>query len=130
MATWPANGDSDWNTKMLAYLAVEHTTDGHHKYPVDGTPTEVRTLYLTGTLDSDSTTAAAHGITGINNILSVTAVIFDTGLSRYLVTDYERDNVDATTGFRITYDGTSVFVSGVGTSQQGQSFRIKINYLI
>lgn len=31
MATWPANGDTDWNTKMLAYLAVEHETDGTHK---------------------------------------------------------------------------------------------------
>ncbi len=31
MATWPANDDTDWNTKMLAYLAVEHETDGTHK---------------------------------------------------------------------------------------------------
>jgi hypothetical protein len=27
---WPANGDPDWNTKMLANLAVEHTTEGKH----------------------------------------------------------------------------------------------------
>ena len=31
MATWPANAETDWNTKMLAYLAVEHETDGTHK---------------------------------------------------------------------------------------------------
>lgn len=31
MATWPANGATDWNTLMLAYLAVEHNTDGTHK---------------------------------------------------------------------------------------------------
>lgn len=31
MATWPANADTDWNTKMLAYLAIEHNTDGTHK---------------------------------------------------------------------------------------------------
>ncbi len=30
MADWPANGETDWNTKMLAYLAVEHSTDGTH----------------------------------------------------------------------------------------------------
>lgn len=34
MATWPANGETDWNTKMLAYLAVEHNTDGTHDIPV------------------------------------------------------------------------------------------------
>jgi hypothetical protein len=30
MAEWPGNGDTDWNTKMLAYLAVGHATDGTH----------------------------------------------------------------------------------------------------
>ena len=33
MATWPANTETDWNTKMLAYLAVEHETDGTHAEP-------------------------------------------------------------------------------------------------
>lgn len=28
---WPANGETDWNTKMLAYLAIGHNTDGKHK---------------------------------------------------------------------------------------------------
>ena len=31
MANWPATGDTDWNTKMLAYLAIEHNTNGTHK---------------------------------------------------------------------------------------------------
>ena len=31
MVAWPANGNTDWNTKMLAYLAVGHNTDGTHK---------------------------------------------------------------------------------------------------
>lgn len=31
MATWPVNGDTDWNTKMLAYLAVSFNTDGTPK---------------------------------------------------------------------------------------------------
>lgn len=28
MANWPANGEEDWNTKMLANLAVSHETNG------------------------------------------------------------------------------------------------------
>ena len=30
MAVWPANGEVDWNTKMLANLAIGHATDGTH----------------------------------------------------------------------------------------------------
>ena len=30
MADWPASGVTDWNTKMLANLAVGHDTDGTH----------------------------------------------------------------------------------------------------
>ncbi len=37
MATWPASGNTDWNTKMLAYLAVGHNTDGTHNQE-DSTP--------------------------------------------------------------------------------------------
>ena len=37
MATWPANGDTDWNAKMLAYLAIGHNTDGTHNQE-DWTP--------------------------------------------------------------------------------------------
>ncbi len=36
MATWPANGNTDWNTKMLAYLAVSFNTDGTPKASVFG----------------------------------------------------------------------------------------------
>jgi len=38
-AQWPANGATDWNTKMLAYLAVEHKTDGKHDITDGGSPT-------------------------------------------------------------------------------------------
>jgi len=37
MATWPANAETDWNTKMLAYLAIGHDTDGTHNQE-DWTP--------------------------------------------------------------------------------------------
>lgn len=32
---WPANGETDWNTKMLAYLAIGHNTDGTHRGIID-----------------------------------------------------------------------------------------------
>jgi hypothetical protein len=31
MADWPANGDTDWNTKMKANIDVGHDSDGTHK---------------------------------------------------------------------------------------------------
>ncbi len=31
MADWPANGETEWNTKMLANLAIGHDTDGTHR---------------------------------------------------------------------------------------------------
>ena len=37
MATWPANAETDWNTKMLAFLAIGHDVDGTHNQE-DWTP--------------------------------------------------------------------------------------------
>lgn len=36
MATWPANGDTNWNTSMLAFLAVSFNTDGTLKSSIFG----------------------------------------------------------------------------------------------
>ncbi len=33
MATWPANAETDWNTKMKAFVDVEHNTDATHNIP-------------------------------------------------------------------------------------------------
>ncbi len=38
-AQWPANADTNWNTKMLAYLAIGHNTDGTHSNIDGDTPT-------------------------------------------------------------------------------------------
>jgi len=35
-AQWAATGDTDWNTKYLAYLAVDHNVDGTHKSSIFG----------------------------------------------------------------------------------------------
>jgi len=54
MATWPANAETNWNAKMLAYLAIEHDTDGTHA---------IDNMYGTGVSKSKDTnyTAATSG---------------------------------------------------------------------
>ncbi len=131
MAEWPANGATDWNTKMLAYLAVEHQTNGTHsiKWPIDGTDTRIFTKYLTGTLDSDNQTDVVHGITGIANILHVSASLFDDVGTVYRISDNQLAATVAA-GFKISYNDTSVFLSEVGANLQGNNFRIKIDYIL
>lgn len=131
MATWPANGETAWNTKMLAYLAIEHNTDGTHavKWPVDGTGTRIFTKYLTGTLDADSATDVAHGIAGIDNIYHCSILVFDGTVNVYRV--YEQFNSgDANKSLTVTLDGTNVIFSGVGAHLQGEKYRIKIDYIV
>lgn len=61
MATWPASGDTDWNTKMLAYLAVGHETDGTHNQE-DWSPTsytgEESVTFPNGYIQKTGTTAS------------------------------------------------------------------------
>jgi len=75
MATWPANGDTDWNTAMLAYLAVEHNTDGTHK---------VYSAYTT--LDSENNTMVkAHAyLAATNGWVFAYDTDTDTGESLYV----------------------------------------------
>lgn len=57
MATWPANSATDWNTKMLAYLAIGHETDGTHGtksgFQDRGDPAVID--YAVGDLTTDAT---------------------------------------------------------------------------
>lgn len=126
MATWPANGDTDWNTKSLAYLAVSHTTTGYHKFDVNGTLTDVRTKYLTGTLDADSQTNIAHGVT-VGNILSVSGVAYDDNYAVYVVSDHG-GVANADHSFQLRYDTTNIQFANVGQYLQGNSYRIRIDY--
>lgn len=128
MATWPANGDTDWNTKSLAYLAVSHTTTGYHKFDVNGTLTDVRTKYLTGTLDADSETSVAHGVT-VTNILHVSVICYNDDSSVYLASEM---NAAAYSGyeFKVQYDATNIIITGVGSYQQGNAYKIKIDYTV
>lgn len=127
MATWPATGDTDWNTKMLAHLAITHDTSGYNKHSVDGTGTRVYTKYLTGTLDADSETDIAHGVTDHDDILSITVLVGD-GADSYRLWDY-RAATDTTYTYYVIVKATNITITGVSTACQGEKYRIKIDYI-
>lgn len=77
MATWPATGDADWNTKMLAYLAVEHNTDGTHNISQIAAK-----MYLSANQ---------------NNLTSGTATIVQLDTD-----DYDTDTITDTAAYKIT----------------------------
>lgn len=140
MATWPANNDTDWNTKMLAYLAVEHNTDGTHdmhdteggymQVDVDSTKTNVYTKYFTGNLDADSSTSVAHGVTdALNKILSVTATAFNDSFSKATVGSFQ-DAAIAAHAWRLEFDGTNIQFNAVGSNVQGNRYTIRIDYIL
>ena len=109
--------------------AVGHDGDGYAYFDVDGSKTQVYTKYLTGTLDADSSTSVAHGVTGIDNILSVVVVCYNSTLSAYRVSEiYLASSV--TEGLAIRYDATNVIIAGVGAQLQGQKYRIAIDYKV
>lgn len=115
--------------KKYADAHAGHTGGEYYVYrDVDGTPTKVYTKYFTGTLDADSSTSVAHGITGVDNILSVSAAV-DNGSSTYLVIGF-RDNVKDVYTFEVTYDGTNVNITQVGATVQGEKYKIRIDYVI
>ena len=143
MADWPADGVTNWNATMKAFVDVEHNTDGTHKVEtiltdseaqytyadVDGTPTKVYTKYLTGTLDADAETVVVHGITGIDKILSVVAFAYNSSTSKYRVSEVFSPSV-AAHKFYVRFDATFVIFSDVGANVQGQKYRIKIDYIL
>ena len=138
MATWPANGNTDWNTKMLAYLAVEHNTDGTHsmhdatggyaQVDVDGVKTNVYTKYFTGNLDADASTSVAHGCTAAN-ILAVNVIAYDDVIVGYRVSEV-RLAAAADSALGIYYDATNVVIAGVGADLQGNAYRIKVDFTV
>lgn len=138
MAEWPANGVTDWNTKSLAYLAVEHNTDGTHdihdaeggynQVDVNGTKTNVYTKYFTGNLDADSTTSVAHGVTA-SNILAVSVICYDDNTSSYRVSEAFYSEQPTIT-FYVFYGATNITIEGVGSALQGNAYRIKIDYTV
>lgn len=109
---------------------VGHDGDGYVLLDVDGTPTKVYTKYLTGTLDADSETTVAHGVTtGKAKILSLSATAYNDDLAKYVSNEFWRaENIP--NYFYVAYNDTNVIFTGVGTYVQGNAYRIQIDYIL
>ncbi len=119
---------SDAADKVASEQSIKAFAEGNGYPPIDGTPTAVFTKYFTGTLDADSLTEVAHGITGIDNILHVSAAVFNAA-TVYLVNDFQ-GAASSTSRFDLSFDGTNVRIANVGSAIQSQKYRIKIDYVI
>jgi len=95
---------------------------------LNGSPTTIFRKYFTGTLESDANTNVAHGITGIDNILHVSVLAFDSGPGTYSVSEiFESAVLDSS--YRVRFDATNIIITSVGADVQGQKYRIKIDHI-
>ena len=130
--TWPTSAavkdyvDTITNTSSDAMHDAE---GGYNNCDINGTKTKVYTKYFTGTTDNDNQTLVAHGITGVANILHVSAAILNSSTTRREVSSH-RTAHDSANQFEIHYTATNVGLQDVGSNLQGQSYVIKIDYKI
>lgn len=95
---------------------------------VNGSIDTVFTKYLTDTLGAGSSINIAHGISGIDNILAISISVFNGSSGEYTV--YEQFNSGSgAISLTVSYDGTNIILSGIGSNLQGQKYRIKVNYI-
>lgn len=114
-------------TQQSVKAYVDNRVGLTYRYlPIDASSTQVYTKYLTGTLDSDSSTSVAHGLTAAN-ILHVSVIVYNSGDSTYRVAEYDFA-ASAADAFAVKYDATNINIHGVGANSQGQAYRIKIDY--
>ena len=117
-------------TTLDADGVLMHDAEGaFNNCDIDGTKTKVYTKYFTGTTAAGVTTTKAHGIAGIDNILSVSSSIFSTANSIYRVYSAGDGTGDSAT-YLLSYDGTNIELSTVGVNLQSQKYRIKIDYVL
>ncbi|KKN73468.1 hypothetical protein LCGC14_0400430 [marine sediment metagenome] len=131
-ATQTADGDRtivDLNYAKTGDTVQHDSEGGFSNVDVDSVKTKVYTKYLTGTLDADSSTSVVHGITGIDNIFSVTVLVFeDTTFTSYLVSEAFQGT--SSTSVTVVVDATNVVIRNVGSLIQGNKFRVKIDYIL
>lgn len=139
--TLPAKGATDWGTTLNTHINIEHNADGTHDIytageggystvDVNSVKTKVYTKYLTGTLDADSSTSVAHGVTtGLTKILSVTVACYQDNSAVNVGADFAL-GLSATSSFQFTWDGTNILIDNVGSFVQGNSYRIRIDYIL
>lgn len=97
---------------------------------VNGSPTAVFTKYFSGTTDAATSTSVTHGITGIDNILHVSAAIQFNG-GNYTVSDKENTGSGAAAQqMSIAWGASNVSLSNLGTGNQSQKYKIKIDFIL
>lgn len=121
--------------QAIKKYADDHVGDTSGEYyvyrNVNGTPTKVYTKYLTGTLDSDASTSIAHGVSsGLTKILNVGIVLYDgTTGNRYGVKESHRAVLSAYE-YEVWFNATNITVQNVAARWQGQTYKIKIDYML
>ena len=127
VATTQSAADNSTKISTTAYVNT-NVGDSYRLTNVNGTSVKVYTKYFTGTTDADSETVVAHGVTAAK-ILLVSVIIYDSGNSKYSVAEYRSSsNTDQT--FTIRYDATNIVLTSLGSTVQGQAYRIRIDYTV
>jgi hypothetical protein len=123
------------NTGIAGTLSVTGATDitgttthtGGVVQAVNAGTETVFTKYFTGDLNNASSTSVAHGVSsGVTNILSVTVACGD-GTSLFGQT--RGDAIGAAADeYAYQWNDTHVIINAVGSTYQGQAYRIKVDY--
>ena len=128
-ATETADGDRtivDLNYAKTGDTVQHDSEGGFSNCDINGTKTKVYTKYFTGTLDADDSTLVIHSLVR-DNILHVSASVFDDVEAEFVTSENFRGSSVASS-WNISYNNTHVVIDVVGTSIQGNAYRIKIDY--
>lgn len=135
MATSTApTSDADLANKKYVDDGANKVTDGSvvtgYRYVSvnDGAVQQVFTKYFTGSLDADSTTTVAHGVT-YTNILFVSVLVENSSSSIFRASGYG-EGTQSILRFDIQIDSTNISFTSVGDTPQSDRYRIKMDYTI
>jgi len=125
------SGDISFNASAADGTAMMiNATDGYRIIDVQGTNQVVYTKYLTGTLDNDTSTTFAHGVTaGATKILCAHAIVWNGTSSQWTAQEWKR-TAGGNAVFECNINNANVVFNPVGTDFQGQIYRIKIDYVL
>jgi hypothetical protein len=110
-------------------IANKKYVDDGQMMDLNGTPTKVFSKILTGNLAASSDDTIAHGIvSGNTKIMAVSpAFLYTTGTFQVA----EMFTAEASTRkVQVTFNSVNVVITGIGSSLQGNSYRIKIDYIL
>lgn len=108
---------SDAADKVASQQSIKKYVDDKVLIPVNGTPTAVTRVILTGTTDNDASTTV--NISGATTIYSAIAMITDG-------TNYRgQDNGN----FEIAVNGANVLFNSVNANVQGKTYRLVVEYV-